>query len=263
MLAATPTGGVRVLVVEDNAVNQKVAQRMLMQLGCRVDVAANGREAVELATAVPYDLVLMDVQMPEMDGLEATQEIRRREGEHARRLPIVAMTAHAMSTDRDRCLAAGMDDFVSKPVRRGDLVRVLRRASPPHAEPDPAVATSPASADDPGDPPCDLVELARDYDADPEAIRSLFEMFLPRAAELVARMRTAVHDGDRPALRRDAHALRGISGTVRANRMFARLDPGEGDAELDVEAVAAELAAVQRYLARELGLQAAAAPSGS
>jgi len=270
MLAATPSGGIRVLVVEDNAVNQKVAQRMLVQLGCRVDVAANGREAVELVATVPYDLVLMDVQMPEMDGLEATTEIRRWEGEHAGQLPIVAMTAHAMSTDRERCLAAGMDDFVSKPVRRGDLVRVLRRASTHADESNTALATpsapidlgtvppgpAPALAEHPGsDPPCDLAELARDYDADPEAIRSLLEMFLPRAAELVDSMRTAVREGDRTTLHRSAHALRGISGTVRANRMFARLDPGEGDAEPDVEAVAAELLQVRRYLARELGLR--------
>ena len=115
----------RVLVVEDNAINQKVAQRMLQDLGCRVDLAANGREAIELIETVPYDLVFMDVQMPEMDGLEATAEIRLREEGHAKRLPIVAMTAHAFAEDRDRCLAAGMDRYVSKPVVRRDLSRVL------------------------------------------------------------------------------------------------------------------------------------------
>ncbi|MCX4246426.1 response regulator [Paraliomyxa miuraensis] len=118
----------RVLVVEDNQVNQKVAQRMLEQLGCRVDVACNGKEALDMVeTSRHYDLVLMDVQMPVMDGLEATARLRQREGNGDTRLPIVAMTAHAMETDRARCLEAGMDDYVSKPVRRRELLRVLRQ----------------------------------------------------------------------------------------------------------------------------------------
>jgi signal transduction histidine kinase/DNA-binding response OmpR family regulator len=116
----------RVLVVEDNAVNQKVAQRMLERMGCRVDVAADGRAALGVLGSMPYDLVLMDVQMPVMDGLETTRELRRRERGTARHLPIVAMTAHAMQTDRERCFEAGMDDYISKPIRRRDLLRVLR-----------------------------------------------------------------------------------------------------------------------------------------
>ena len=116
----------RVLVVEDNAVNQKVAQRMLERLGCRVDVAGDGRAALDLLATIPYDLVLMDVQMPVMDGLEATRELRRRERGSGHHRPVVAMTAHAMESDRERCLEAGMDDYISKPVRRRDLLRVLR-----------------------------------------------------------------------------------------------------------------------------------------
>ncbi|MCA9652977.1 MAG: response regulator [Myxococcales bacterium] len=115
----------RVLVVEDNAVNQKVARRMLEQLGCYVDVASDGRAALELIASAPYDLVLMDVQMPVMDGLEATAELRRREQGTEHHLPVVAMTAHAMASDRERCLAAGMDDYIGKPVQRAELVRVL------------------------------------------------------------------------------------------------------------------------------------------
>ncbi|MEM9455432.1 MAG: response regulator [Myxococcota bacterium] len=118
--------GLRVLVVEDNVTNQKVALRMLTALGCTVDVATNGREAVERVEASIYDLVLMDVQMEQMDGLEATKEIRRREAGTSRHLPIVAVTAHAMPTDRQRCLEAGMDDYLTKPVRRRALLRVLR-----------------------------------------------------------------------------------------------------------------------------------------
>jgi len=116
----------RVLVVEDNIINQRIAARLLQNLGCTVDVVANGREAVEMIGSIPYDLVLMDVQMPEMDGFAATAEVRRGHGPQTS-LPIVAMTANAMAGDRERCLEAGMNDYVSKPVHPEDLQRVLHQ----------------------------------------------------------------------------------------------------------------------------------------
>lgn len=118
-----------VLLVEDNPVNQKVAVKMLEKLGCRVDVAGNGKEAVEEVERIRYALVFMDCQMPEMDGFEATRVIREREGA-ARHTPIIAMTANVMAEDRDNCLKAGMDDFVSKPVTTQALVAVLNRWLP-------------------------------------------------------------------------------------------------------------------------------------
>jgi CheY-like chemotaxis protein len=119
-----------VLIAEDNAVNQRVAVRMIEKLGLRADVAANGREAVQLFQMLPYNLILMDCQMPEMDGYEASREIRRREpaGHHTL---IIAMTAEAMSGAREHCVAAGMDDYVAKPVRLEDLSAILNKCLHP------------------------------------------------------------------------------------------------------------------------------------
>jgi CheY-like chemotaxis protein len=120
----------RILLAEDNVVNQKLALRLLQQMGYRADVASNGIEAIECCARQPYDVVLMDVQMPEMDGLEATRRIVARWPESAQRPRIVAMTANAMQGDREECLAAGMDDYVTKPIRVDALVQTLLNVVP-------------------------------------------------------------------------------------------------------------------------------------
>ena len=117
----------RILLAEDNAVNQKLALRLLSQMGYRADVAANGLEAVQAVERQPYDVVLMDVQMPELDGLDATRRICDR-WQTRERPRIIAMTASAMQGDREECLAAGMDDYVSKPIRVEELVAALQRS---------------------------------------------------------------------------------------------------------------------------------------
>jgi CheY-like chemotaxis protein len=123
--------GLRVLLAEDNVVNQKVASHMLAKLGCSVDVAANGAEAVDLWTRLPYDVILMDCQMPELDGYAAARLIRSRERSGVR-VPIIALTASAMQSDREVCLQAGMDDHVSKPVSIEKLGAALDRLHSEH-----------------------------------------------------------------------------------------------------------------------------------
>jgi CheY-like chemotaxis protein len=128
-------GEARVLVVEDNAVNQKVALTILGKLGIRADVAGDGREGVELLKRRPYDVVFIDCQMPVMNGYEAVEEIRKAAGPN-QRVAIIALTADAMQQSRERCLAAGMDDFITKPVKPDDFSRALERWLPDRVKPD-------------------------------------------------------------------------------------------------------------------------------
>jgi CheY-like chemotaxis protein len=199
----------RVLLAEDNPVNQRVVLRLLQKQGHVVVVAGTGREAVGAWERERFDLVLMDVQMPELDGLEATGVIRAREQGTGRRVPIVAMTAHALKGDRERCLEAGMDDYLAKPVQMAELLGVLERlraASPTRAE------TAPATA---------AAELVFDrgtaldrLGGDEAFLEEVVGIFLHDAPRLMEDIRQAVARRDAACLRRTAHALKGSAGYV-------------------------------------------------
>jgi PAS domain S-box-containing protein len=245
----------RVLVAEDNVVNQKVARRMLEKLGCRVDVAGNGREAVEMLELLPYDLVFMDCQMPEVDGYRATAILREREQERgAPRIPVVAMTANTMQGDRDRCLAAGMDDYVAKPVRVEDLTAVLDRWS---ASAPPAGAAAPPGGGVDADAAGVIDEgaLARlrelSSGGEPDLFQELLATFLMDADRYQASLREAVAGGDPARLRRAAHAFKGSASNFGATRLTALCQQLEdlGDAGR-VEAAVPLVAAVQAEFER-------------
>jgi signal transduction histidine kinase/CheY-like chemotaxis protein/HPt (histidine-containing phosphotransfer) domain-containing protein len=203
--------GLRVLVVEDNPVNQRVAVRLLQRMGCRADLAASGRDALRCLEAEEYAVVFMDCEMPEMDGFEVTRRIRDREKATGRHAFIIAMTAHAMPGDRERCLAAGMDEYLSKPVREVDMWQAM--AVPLSAIPangSAALAESGGAVDVRA-----LLEIAR---GDTLFLLDIARCFEEDAPVRLRDMRTAIGAGDATALTRAAHGLGGALRTLMAHR---------------------------------------------
>jgi CheY-like chemotaxis protein len=193
-------------------VNQKVALRLLERLGYAADVASNGREALERLGEARYDVVLMDVQMPEMDGLEASRAICARwpSGERPR---IIAMTAEAMQGDRERCIAAGMDDYVVKPIRLDDLARALGQC---------ARVAAPEPASDEVVDPIVLAQLREDLGN--SVVRDVIGEFLKEAPSLLATLRDAVARQDVPAIRRAAHSFKGTSASLGAAHLSGQCE---------------------------------------
>src|SRR5262249_38786994 len=213
----------RILVVEDNATNQMLVVRILEKQGHQISVAGNGCQALEKlgitdwhsqkpsstdqsGSGPPFDLVLMDVQMPEMDGFEATGIIPPHERDTRRHLPIVAMTAHAMKGDQEQCLAAGMDAYLSKPIQRAELQRVIASATRKKDELELAPAAEPdtASAENvyPKAKAVDRAVALKVVGGDTQVLQSVVETFLGECGKLVSAVRTAVEARDAPALRR-------------------------------------------------------------
>ncbi|HEX3130001.1 MAG TPA: ATP-binding protein [Thermoanaerobaculia bacterium] len=225
-------GSLRILLAEDNSVNQKVALLLLERLGYRADVTANGLEALEALRRQPYDVVLMDVQMPEMDGLEAARRIRAEWPAYGQPR-IVAMTANALRGDRESCLEAGMDDYLSKPILIDDLRQALLKASLVRTEPRRPTSTT--------EPPilnaAALDSLFRlEQAAGRSVVRGVIDSFLAEVPARVERMRKAIADADAESLNFAAHVLKGGAAQLGAQRLAAvcrELEERSRDGNLD------------------------------
>jgi two-component system, sensor histidine kinase and response regulator len=240
--------GMNVLLVEDNEINQQVAREVLASAGARVTIAGNGQEALDAADTGDFDVVLMDMHMPVMDGVDATVQLRRR----GKTFPIVAMTASAMAADRERCLAAGMNAFATKPIDPPQLVRVVQQVLPAGA----VAAANPAPQPElMGRGGLQHPVAGLDWDdglshipgADVPFYVSMLRMFVANHEPTVDKLRAALGRGDLDEVRVVAHGLRGTAATLGArdvSRAAAMVEQACGDArpQAEVEALAGELA---------------------
>jgi CheY-like chemotaxis protein/HPt (histidine-containing phosphotransfer) domain-containing protein len=241
-------------VAEDNHINQQLAARMLERRGHTVVIAANGRQALAAHQRGSYDLILMDVQMPEMNGFEATLAIREDEKATNKRIPIIAMTARALKGDREECIAAGMDAYVSKPMRAESLFEAIgsvisdfevdaaQGRSPEAPEADSGISSS---------EPLDTKALLYSVEEDMGFLRGILDEFLARYPDMFAKIRDAVARQDAAALCEEAHSIKGVLAAIRARPAseFAR--------ELEQIGRSGELSGANRALAalhRELEL---------
>jgi PAS domain S-box-containing protein len=251
----SPLVPLRLLIAEDNLVNQKVALRMLQRLGYRADVAGNGLETLEAVRRQDYDVVFMDIQMPEMDGYEATAQIRRREGT-SRHTTIIAMTANALQGDREKCLAAGMDGYIAKPIRQNDLVSVLKR--------NPSEIERARASADVGEARSELFDesiltelrnLGGPNDSD--LVEQLLTMFMVETPGRIEQMISGTRAGDWQVVRKTAHKLKGACkqlGIIGMVDLCQRLEDCEATVEGGrIELVLAELAVVFRQTKELLG----------
>jgi len=247
-----------VLVAEDNVTNQKLVEALLKQRGHVVTTVPNGRQAIERATQEPFDVVLMDVQMPEVSGLEATTAIREHERGTGRRIPIVALTASAMAGDREECLAAGMDAYVSKPLRPEELFSTIDALC--GCGPASTSAAAPAASR-----AVNLDTLLAGFDGNGRLVQEVVDVFMEDAPAMISRLRDAAAGRDSVKLASAAHALKGAAGLFAEGRAYEsarRLErlakagdlSAAGQALADVEADVSQLIAELRDLRDKLPL---------
>lgn len=253
--------GMKILLVEDNEFNQAVALEVLKKLGCRVVLASNGPEAVRLFDREPFDVILMDLQMPDMDGFETTRRIRRAPGGAG--IPIIAQTAHAYMEHRERCLAVGMNEHISKPVMSADLARVLRRyagsrtAAPESGEAQPQRTDTPPTIEPDGEH-FRVHEFMQRVDGDMECAQDIARTFVESLPGNIGDLKKSL---DREALdevKRHAHSIKGASAAMAAPRMYAlaahieEAADGERMPELHqlMDRLADELETVRQVLAK-------------
>lgn len=213
-LLVQSNGPRKILLAEDGKANQIMAVGLLTKWGHAVTVAENGQEAIDQWQSGTFDVILMDVQMPILDGLDATRKIRELEQSMPSRIPIIAMTARAMKGDRERCLEAGMDDYVSKPVRKAELMRALSRLGPvPTKVEEPAHVPVPSSASG-----IDWVAVLDAADGDRELLCSVVDAAKDEIPELCRTLTASIADGDIETAHRVAHTIKGAAGTIAPNR---------------------------------------------
>ncbi len=193
-----------ILVAEDNPINATLASRLIAKEGHSLRLANNGKEALAASQEEPFDLILMDIQMPEMDGFEATAAIRAAERGTGRHIPIIALTAHAMTGDKERCLEAGMDGYVTKPIR----IKELREAIATHAPKRPSACSQEADVAT----SLDQSKLLAQFDNDPELLAEMVDLFLDNCPAMIGAIRSAVLQGDRRSLHCAAHSFKGAVG---------------------------------------------------
>jgi CheY-like chemotaxis protein len=260
-----PCRPLRLLVAEDNSVNQKLLLALLERQGHAAVLTANGREALEALEREAFDAVLLDVQMPEVDGLEVARRIRANEAGSSRRLPLLALTAHAMKGDRERCLAAGMDDYLAKPLDVPELYRMLAeigareagcgvREDRPHRTAKEPIAGGPSLRPPPPAPRAPILDrataLAR-VGGDEQLLAGLVGVFRAELPGWLTELRQAVAAEDGARLRRAAHTLKGAVSTFGAAEAVAaalRLEQRGRDA--DLAGVAADLTSLEQALSR-------------
>jgi CheY-like chemotaxis protein len=205
---------VRILLAEDNIVNQKVALTILQKRGYDVNIAVNGQEVLKALEKTSYDVILMDVHMPEMDGIETTLVIREKEKLTGKHIPIIAMTASAMKSDIDRCLQAGMDDYLTKPVQPSELFQTIERHVFGKISPEKKPVT---------DEPSDSNELFNRnamlsrLDGDEDLLNELVELFLENAPKVMEELKQALKEKDLSLIKVKAHTMKGSSGNVSAD----------------------------------------------
>ncbi|HEY1787070.1 MAG TPA: response regulator [Verrucomicrobiae bacterium] len=210
----------QILLCDDNSINQKVATRILQQIGYKPDVVANGLEALDALEKKKFDLIFMDVMMPEMDGLEATREIRKRQKavaseNYKSRIIIIAMTAQAMQGDREKCIAAGMDDYLAKPIRPADISGMITKWTAQENEtPSAPAPASPVSSTTTDTPPIEMDRLAELADGDKDTLRELVELFTKQTTRQLSQMEAAVQANKAEELRHLAHSCKGASATM-------------------------------------------------
>ena len=250
--AQTPCS-MRILLAEDNEVNRRLAMRLLEKRGCTVVVAVNGVEALAAVEREKIDLVLMDVQMPEMDGLEAIRAIREKEKVSGEHLPIISVTAHVMKGDREKCIEAGADDYVPKPLQPGELFAAIERVRSGSRQNEETRAAEPAATDD-----LNPVELLERVQGDRELLAEIVQLFDDGLPAILRSLRESADRNDTAEFARAAHTLKGSVGNFGRQAAYRAVEQMEGFAkENDMAQAAATLRIVESELDR---LQAALEP---